>query len=357
MKTYAGLWPRVTSYGNLYEAALRAARGKRRCANVNRFLARLEENCWRLRLELLDKSYTPGPYNTFEITRPKRRMISAASFRDRVVHHALCRVIEPLFDRRFVYDSYANRKAKGTHAAMDRFQEFCRKYRYLLPCDVRKYFPSIDHEILKVKIRGAVRCKDTLWLSDTIIDHSNPQEPACWYFAGDDLFTPHERPRGLPVGNLTSQFFANVYLDRLDHYVKETLRCPGYVRYVDDFVLFADDKARLWDWRERILETLERERLKTHEERSRVRRTDEGVRFLGFRIWPGRRRLARQNARAMRRRLKWMRTAYARGRLSLEEIGPRVRAWLAHAAHGGTDSLVKEILSSARFARTEGAIS
>ena len=356
MKTYGGLWDGLTAYENLYAAALRAARGKRRHPNVNRFLARLEENCWTLQRELRQKSYAPGPYHTFEIHRPKRRTISAAPFRDRVVHHALCAVIEPIFERGFIFDSYANRVGKGTHAAMDRFQDFCRKYRYALICDVRKYFPSIDHEVLKAKLRRRLRCRDTLWLADSIIDHSNPQEPVHSYFPGDDLFTPGERRRGLPVGNLTSQFFANLYLDRLDHFVKEQLRAPGYVRYVDDFALFSDDKRFLWDCRERIIESLRTERLSIHENRCRVRRADEGLTFLGFRIWPGRRRLARRNARAMGRRMAWMRRAYAAGRIGADEIRPRLRSWLAHAAHGDTRGVVADILRRP-FVRTEGAIS
>jgi retron-type reverse transcriptase len=356
MKTYGNLWKEVTSYEALYSAALRAARGKRRYRSVNRFLVRLEENCWALAAELSNRSYAPGPYNTFDIRRPKRRTISAAPFRDRVVHHALCGVIEPLFDRKLVFDTYANRRGKGTHAAMDRFQELCRRYRYVLLCDVRKYFPSVDHEILKAKLRRTIRCRRTLWLADAIIDGSNLQEPVPAYFPGDDMFSPFERRRGLPVGNLTSQFFANVYLDRLDHFVKERLRCPGYLRYVDDFAVFSDDKAQLREWRVAIVETLREERVKIHEDRCQPRRTDEGLRFLGFRIWPGFRRLARGNARAMARRIKWMRRAFARGEIGPGDVGPRIRSWLAHAAHGETTYLVKELLQQP-FVRAEGATS
>ena len=357
MKTFGNLWPAVTDFENIYRAALKAARGKRRYLNVNRFLGRLEYNTWRLRDELLEKTYAPGGYHTFEIRRPKPRTISAAPFGDRVVHHALCNVIVPLFERGFIYDTYASRFGKGTHAAINRFQEFSRRYRYVLQCDVCRYFQSVDHEILKRKVKRVLRCPHTLWLAERIIDHGSAQEPLICYFPGDDLFSPGERRRGLPVGNLTSQFFGNVYLDALDHFVKEQLRCPGYVRYLDDFVLFAHEKTYLWHCRREILKFLRAERLSIHEERCRVRRTKEGLTFLGFRIWPAYRRLARANVRAMHSRLKRLTNAFAREEVSLKEVRPRVQAWLAHAAHGDTRGIVKRLLANARFVRTGGAAS
>ncbi len=178
---------------------------------------------------------------------PKPRKISAAPYRDRVVHHALCNVIVPIFERTFIADSYANRLGFGTHRALKRFTQFARSSRYILQCDIRKYFPSIDHEILKRLLRRKIKCADTLWLIDTIIDNSNEQEPVIEYFPGDGLLTPIERRRGLPIGNLTSQFFANIYLNGLDHFVKEQLRASKYLRYVDDFALFADDRNFLSD--------------------------------------------------------------------------------------------------------------
>ncbi|MBV8611148.1 MAG: group II intron reverse transcriptase domain-containing protein [Singulisphaera sp.] len=149
----------------------------------------------------------------------KARQISAAPFRDRVVHHALTGVLEPIFERSFVFDSYACRKGKGTHAAVDRCQGFARRYRYVLKADVRKFFPSIDHAILKGLVARKVKDPHVLWLVDRIIDHGNPQDPVLMWFPGDDLLTHTERRRRLPLGNQTSRFFANVYLDPLDHFV------------------------------------------------------------------------------------------------------------------------------------------
>lgn len=206
MKRYGNLWHQVTDFSNLLAAARQAQRGKRFRENVLAFNYSLEQELEQLKKKLESKTYCPGSYRTFEIMEPKQRMISAAPYRDRVVHHALCNVIVPILERTFIADSYANRLGFGTHRALRRFTEFARSSRYVLQCDLRKYFPSIDHEILKTALRRKIKCADTLWLIDTLIDGSNEQEPIFEYFPGDDLMTPFIRRHGLPIGNLTSQF-------------------------------------------------------------------------------------------------------------------------------------------------------
>ncbi len=232
------LFGRIASFRSLHAAARRAILGKRRKPGAAAFTANLETEILRLERELFAATYKPGRYVRFEVHDPKPRMVSAAPFRDRVVHHAACAVVEPIFERGFVHDSYANRTGKGSHRAIDRYERYRDRYRYVLRCDIFRYFPAIDHELLKVDLRRRIGCERTLWLLDTIVDGSNPQEAVHLYYPGDDLFEPYRRRRGLPIGNLTSQFFANVYLDGLDHFCKEVLRAPGYVRYVDDFALF-----------------------------------------------------------------------------------------------------------------------
>ncbi|PZO59572.1 MAG: RNA-dependent DNA polymerase [Phormidesmis priestleyi] len=245
MKRYGNLYSQIVEFENLWWAARRAESGKRLRENVLEFNFNFESNLIQLQSELADRTYQPGPYRTFKIIDPKPRIISAAPYRDRVVHHALCNIITPCFESGFIADSYANRVGFGTHKALARFIKFARSHRYVLQCDVRKYFPSVDHQILKDLIRHKLKCKDTLWLIDTIIDGSNEQETVLQYFPGDIMLTPALRRRGLPIGNLTSQFFANIYLNGFDHFVKEQLKAKGYVRYVDDFALFSDDKAFL----------------------------------------------------------------------------------------------------------------
>ena len=249
MKTHGNLFNGICDFGNLLEAARKASLRKGRMESVARFRTALEPALLAIQSELLGKTYQPGGYRTKIITRPKVRMISAAPFRDRVIHHALCNVVMPLFERKMISDQYSNRKGKGTHAAIRRAQHFCRRFRYVLKCDVRKYFPSIDHAVLKTTMRKTIRCRDTLWLLDTILDASNAQEQVCTLFPGDDLAEAAGRRVGLPIGNLTSQWFACIHLDPLDHWVKESLGCHGYVRYVDDFLLFSDDKEQLAQWR------------------------------------------------------------------------------------------------------------
>ena len=178
------------------------------------------------------------------VKEPKERLVSAAPFRDRVVHHALCAVVSPIFEAGFIGNSYANRTGKGTHRAIAAYERYRDRHAHVLRCDIYRYFPSIDHEILKAEFRRRIACEKTLALMDRIVDCSNTQEPVQLHFPGDTLFTPFERRRGLPIGNLTSQFFANLYLDRFDHFATEVLRAP-YVRYVDDFALFHDDPGFL----------------------------------------------------------------------------------------------------------------
>lgn len=230
MNRHKHLFDAVTSFANLLSASRKARRGKRDKAAVARFEYDLESELLRLQDELKSGRYCPGEYHTFWIEDPKHRLISAAPYPDRVVHHALCNVLEPIFDRTFIHDTYACRAGKGTHAAIKRFQLFARSNRYVLKCDVQKYFPSIDHEILLEEISRKLGCKKTMALIRRILENSNPQEEALHYFPGDDLFTPLERRRGIPIGNLTSQLFANLYLNRFDHFVKEELRQKCYLR-------------------------------------------------------------------------------------------------------------------------------
>jgi retron-type reverse transcriptase len=336
MKRISNLWPQVTSWENLLASAHAAARGKRPRPDVARFLHELESNLCALQRELEEGTYRPGAYRTFWIHDPKSRQISAAPFRDRVVHHALTRVLEAVFEPRFMDFSFASRKGFGQHRALKKARNACQRYRYVLKCDIRKYFPSIDHAILKDLIRRAIKCRRTLELVDRIIDGSNEQEEVIQYFPGDSLFTPFERRRGLPIGNQTSQFFANVYLNPLDHFALRELRPALYLRYVDDFVLFGDDKRELGSMADRIREFLNTLRLSPHERKFHIYCCAGGVTLLGWRLLPHQARLARPNVLRMRRRLKKMAALYHAGLLRLDEVQGRVRAWLGHAAFGDT---------------------
>ncbi len=313
----------------------------------------LEDNLLELQQELQDSTYRPGAYTSFHIHEPKRRLISAAPFRDRVVHHALCNLIEPIFERGFIFDSYANRVGKGTHRALNRAQTFSRRYPYLLQCDLRQFFPSIDHAILCNILASRIADTNVLWLCDQILASGAgvlSEEYEMVYFPNDDPSTPSAgqglfaslRSRGLPIGNLTSQFWGNVYLNGFDHFVKRELRCPAYLRYVDDFLLFGEDKDTLWRWKDKIEERMAALRLTLHP--AHPAPVKEGFSFLGFRIFPNRRRLKRRKGLYYQRKLRSMCHDYRAGRLSFEQLSASVQGWVNHARYGNTIGLRKAIL-------------
>lgn len=347
------LWPQVTSLENLYRAAYQVLRGKRNQVRAGDFFRALESQLLGLQRELRTQTYLPGPYRTFWITTPKRRMISAAPFRDRVVHHALINVIEPIFERRFIHHSYACRVEKGTHRALQQFVTWARSSRYVLKMDIQKFFPTLDHDILKQRIRRTIKDRQVLWLCDLIIDHSNAQEWVAQYFPEDDLFVPLHRRRGLPIGNLTSQFFANVYLDALDHFVKDRLRVTRYLRYVDDFCCCHDDKSVLTDLRAMIADFLLNLRLRLNEGKSRVRQVTEGIEFLGFVVSAQAQRLNQSAVRRQRRRMKELQREYGTGTITWEEVKTSLQAWNAHVEHGTTWQLRREVFGNTSFVRSQ----
>ncbi|MCC5828473.1 MAG: hypothetical protein JJU36_03410 [Phycisphaeraceae bacterium] len=351
MKRYGNLWDSVTSWENLLLAARKARRSKRDRSAVQRFEFGLETELLALRAELLNGTYRPGTFSTHWISRPKPRLISAAPYPDRVVHHALMNVLEPILDRHMHPASFACRKGKGTHAAADRLQALMRRHRYVVHCDIRKYFPSIDHEILKGLFRRIFKDRQVLGLMDLIVDHSNEQEPVVHYFPGDDLFEPHRRRRGLPIGNLTSQWFANWYLTGLDHLVTSHLGIGDYVRYCDDFVLLADDRRRLAEAMAAIQDYLQELRLRVHEERVAISPVRAGARFVGFRVWPTHRMICKDNVRAFRRRVKALRAAYAADELTWDDIKPRLAGWIGHARQASSVRLLRRLSREWTFAR------
>ena len=282
MKRVGGLWPRILAFDNLLLAFRKARRGKRDRAEVARFELDLEPHLLRLQEELARGCYHPGRYRLFDIYDRKPRRIAAAPFRDRVVHHALMNGVEPALDRTFIDDSYACRTGKGVHVAVARYQGWAPRHAYALKLDVRRYFPSIDHALLKAKLRRRLKEPEVLRLFDLIIDSASPSDDPPRAFPGDDLVDLMERRRGLPIGNLTSQFLANLYLDDLDHVLKETCRVRAYLRYVDDLMVLGDDKSELWALRAAIDDFLARERLVLHPHKAHIHHTADGVEWLGI---------------------------------------------------------------------------
>jgi hypothetical protein len=319
------------SFEALRKAARRAALGKRDREEVARFLCDLEPEVLQLERELKEGSWRPGAYRTFTINDPKERTISAAPFRDRVVHHAVCAALGPVIERRLIDDTFACRKGKGTLGALRRAQLFARRHGYSLNLDISRFFDSVDHSILKKILRSVVKDQSFLSLLDTIVESGGIEG------------------RGLPIGNLTSQWFANLYLDGLDHFVKETLRVPGYVRYMDDLLLFAGSKARLRKAYRAVQEWLASERgLQLKERVARLAPTYEGLPFLGWQVYPGQLRRRRESLRRSVRRLRWREAQWQSGQLSTEKLVQAHSSVYAHLSCGGTLGLRRRLAARAR---------
>jgi len=313
---------------------------------VGRFEHQVADRLIALQDELRTGAYRPGDYTHFFIQEPKRRLISAAPFRDRVVHHALCNVIEPEFERRFIPDSYANRIGKGTHLAVDRLQALARRYRYVLRMDIVKHFPSIDHRLLAENLARVIHDEGILDLIGRIIASGAgvlDQEYEMVWFPGDDLLAAC-RPRGLPIGNLTSQFWSNCYLHPFDLFVKRELGCRAYLRYVDDFAVFSDDKRELWAWKRAITDRLGALRLTIHEEPAQVTPVAHGIPWLGFVIFPTHRRVKGRKAVEATRRLTERFDAWRRGETSFAEFDASVQGWINHLRYADTWGLRNHVL-------------
>lgn len=255
-----------------------------------------------------------------------------------MTHHALCNIIEPVFDRRFISDSYANRVGKGNHVAVDRLQQFAQDYRYCLRMDIVKHFPSLDHHILYDEIARTIHDEGILWLVQVILASGQgvlKDEYQMVYFPDDDLFAVN-RPRGLPIGNLTSQFWSNVYMNPFDWFVKRELGCNAYLRYVDDFALFSDDKSQLWRWKQAIITRLQALRLTVHETEAQVTQTKDGIPWLGWVVYPHHRKLKQRNAVNFTRRLEHNIDLYESGQISFGELDASVQGWINHVRYGDT---------------------
>lgn len=335
MRTYGNLWQALCSYENLCEAFRKARKHKTEKPYVQEFARELRENLLQLRMELLLHAYRPAPLKTFILRDPKTRKISKSEFRDRVVHHALCNVIEPLFEKSFIADSYANRKGKGVHSALQRFVSFQRKAGRnhtrsvsVFKADITHYFETVDHDTLLRILKKKIADGDVLWLIRIILDNYTTAAPG----------------KGMPLGNLTSQFFANVYLNELDQFVKHNLKAKYYLRYVDDFVIVEHRHARLQAYQRQITEFLPKLQLTLHPTKSHIRELKRGVGFLGFRIFPHHMIPRQQNIRKMQRRLLAFQQLFSSDPAAYDAIYASMEGWCAYAMHGNTRQLRRKLV-------------
>ena len=345
MKSYNNLYPQVCSLENVMAAARSAMQGKMSGRAAANFHSRWETHAVQLAEELSAGTWRPGHYTYFDIHEPKLRRVAAAPFRDRVVHHALVRVLEPIFEKKFIEDSFACRKGKGTHAGVRRCGEFAKKFPYVLKCDLRRYFPSIDHKILLKRIGKTVADPKVIELIEKILASHEDGRKMEW---GDDLFDCRFRHHGLPIGNLTSQFFANIHLDGFDHFVKQELGVKGYVRYVDDFLIFAQSRKQARDWGNAAKVRLREMKLEIHPDKYRLCRTDrEGADFCGFVCFSSGQIKVRGTS--VRRYVK--RLARVKRDGSVAEIKASVCAWVSHVSHADSWRLRASVLGGKKRVR------
>ncbi len=332
MKRVGNIFQNLTSFDNLLLASRKAMSGKKNKKSIATFYFYLENEIFKLQDELIQKSYRPRPYIQFEIREPKPRLICSSDFRDRVVHHALCNYLEPVFEKRFIFDSYACRVGKGVHAAVRKCQKFTRKFKYFLKCDIKKFFQSMDHTVLKRLLEMNFKDKDFLNLLNVIIDHKVPG---------------YSHGKGLPIGSLTSQYFANFCLDYLDHFIKERVKIPGYVRYMDDFISFSNDKSELNEIHHEIENFLSENLLLCLKKKvTRLAPVTEGVPFLGFNIYPSIIRMRRENLVRMRNKVKRKEKKYMDGFISEKSLIQSINSMVSHVAHVHSREVRKDIFEN-----------
>jgi len=330
MKRVGNLFEQVVDFKNLLLASQKAFRGKKMKKSAVSFYFHLESEILSLQDELVSGRYIPKPYEIFEIREPKVRRIAAADFGDRVVHHAICNILDSIFESRLIFDSYACRVGKGTHRAIKRLQHFSRKYAYYLKWDIQKYFEGIDHDVLKRLLRRIIKDRKLLSLLNQIIDHS---------------VTGNAHGKGLPIGNLTSQHFANLYLGELDHFLKDRLKIRGYIRYMDDSIALSNDKRELHQLLEEVRTFLnEKLKLNLKEKVVRIAPVTEGIPFLGFRIYPEMIRLQRKNLIRWRRKLRKKHEHFEEGIISEEKFVSSLQSMIAHIAHSNSLTLRRKEL-------------
>lgn len=344
MKTYKNLHEKVHNIGNLILAWRKARKGKTKKDYAIEFEKDLIKNLLNLQEEIKNQTYFPKPLKTFILRDPKTRKISKATFRDRIVHHAVVNILEPIFERVFIYDNCANRKTKGNLFALRRFDKFKRKvskngksydnkfndlnlvYSYCLKADIKHYFQEVDHEILLNIIKRKVKDKRVIYLIRKILENSVESNPL---------------GKGIPLGNLTSQFFANVYLDKLDKFVKHQLKAKYYVRYVDDFVILHEFKEQLSTWKTQIDNFLNQElKLELHKDKSQVLPLSKGVDFVGFRNFYYFRLLRKRNINSIKNKIKLFNNEL----ISYDKFVEIFQGWNAYATWANSLKLRRKIV-------------
>ena len=331
------LYEKIISPRNIFLAYKKARKGKTKKAYVKEFEENLYENILKLHEELKKQTYKPNPLKIFILRDPKTRKISKSDFKDRIVHHAIVRIIEPFFEKIFIYDSCASRIGKGNLFALERFELFKRKVTnnlqtrcFCLKADIKHYFEEVDHEILINIIKRKINDEKVIWLIRKVLGNL-----PCGKIGGA------ERDKGMPLGNLISQFFANVYLNELDYLVKHKLKAKYYIRYVDDFVILNGSKEQLNLWKEEINSFLQNKlRIELHHDKSRIISLSRGIDFVGFRNFYYFRLLRKRNVKNMIVKI----IKYKNNEICKEKLLESFQGWNAYAKWANSYNLRKRII-------------
>ena len=305
MKRYNKLFEQIISWQNFRLAFLKASKGKSRSSEVILFTTKLDENLEVLRRGIANQTYSIGEYRQFKIYDPKERIISVASFKDRVIHHAIINILEPIFEKQFIFHTYACRKGKGTHAAARYVFKKARSNNFFLKLDIKKYFDSIDHTELKRQLIRIIKDKRCLILLFKIIDS--------YYF---------QENKGLPIGNLTSQFFANLYLSSLDHFILEQLKSACYARYMDDMIILADSVQELKEISHSIQMYI-KQKLDLTLKQEIYGKVSKGIPFLGWKITNNSITVLSKTRKRMKKKLKEIQHDFLSGKITEEKAAER----------------------------------
>jgi retron-type reverse transcriptase len=343
MKTYNKLYEKLYSIENLISAFKKARKGKSKKDYVISFESNLNRNLKLLQKELKSKTYKPCQLKKFVIRDPKTRTIHKSLFRDRIVHHAIINIIQPIYEKRFIYDSFASRKSKGSHVAVKRFEYFVRKVSsngqtinksfnnnsikgYCFKADIKHYFNTINHKVLLDILRKNIKDKDLIGLIKIVLDNFETPEG-----------------KGLPLGNYTSQFFANVYLNQLDYFIKHRLKAKYYIRYVDDFVILDKDKKKLKEYWNKINKYIIYLKLELHPDKSEIHALRNGITFLGYRIFYHYKLLKKRNINYFYKRFNKKLNLYREGLIEKEDLESFLQGWKGYSKFANTHNFNKKI--------------
>ncbi len=322
MKTYRNLYDKICDFENLHSAYLEARKCKRYRDEVLVFTANLEENLITIQNELIHQTYSVGRYREFYVYEPKKRLVMALPFKDRVVQWAIYRIINPIVSKGFITDTFACIAGRGTHQAVKKLQYWLKLLKrddaetFYLKMDISKYFYSVDHGILLQILRRKFPDERLLWLLQTIIQC---EDTPFGLPSGQDLSNGERLfDRGMPIGNLTSQLFANIYLNEIDQYIKRELQAKYYMRYMDDMIILSHDKPWLHAYKDLIDAYLHVYLRLSLNNKTAIRPARLGILFCGYRIWASHIKLGKRTALKMRRRLKGLQHQYAQGCVSFE---------------------------------------